>query len=201
MKKILIAAFLATLVEPALAQVPQAPMPLYYVPAAPSRVEGMLREIPRAEGPNLETAINLAMAAFKACDEKGRKVSVLVADSIGVPVVMFSGDGAGERSQLITHTKAHTVVKYRMPSGDVAEMARADPDLAREIALNPNIGVARGGAFPLMIGEELVGVLAVSGATGIDDVCAEEAMASVWKGQISQVQVQRPPVASRQAPD
>lgn len=187
MKYVLVTVFLAVFSGQALAQVPQAPMPLYYVPAAPSRVEGMLREIPRAEGPSLQTAIDLALAAVEACDGRGHKVSALVADSIGVPVVMLSGDGAGERAQLISHTKAHTVVKYRMASGDVAEMARADPDLAREIALNPNIGVARAGAFPLMNGTELIGVLAVSGAPGLNSVCAEEAIADVWQELVSHV--------------
>lgn len=177
MKAKLITALLIFVAGPALAQVPQAPMPLYYVPAAPSRIEGMLREIPRAEGPSLETAIALAVTAVEACQSRGYPVSVMVADSIGVPIVMLSGDGAGERSQLITYTKTHTVVKYRMASGDVAEMARKDPDLAKEISRNPNIGVARGGAFPLMKGGELVGVLAVSGAPGLDDVCAKEALA------------------------
>lgn len=187
MKSLLVAVFLAVVGGPALAQVPQAPMPLYYVPAAPSQVEGMLREIPRAEGPGLQTAIDLALAAVEACDGRGHKVSALVADSIGVPVVMLSGDGAGERAQLISYTKAHTVVKYRRASGEVAEMARADPELAREIALNPNIGVARAGGFPLMNGTELIGVLAVSGAPGLNNVCAEEAIANVWQERLSQV--------------
>jgi uncharacterized protein GlcG (DUF336 family) len=175
----LIAALAVAIARPVMAQVPQASMPLYYVPSAPARVEGMLREVPRPDGPSLDTSIKLAVAAVEACKAKGGKVSVLVTDSMGIPIVLLSGDGAGERSQLITHTKAHTVVKYRMPSGAVSEKARTDPKLAKELSLNPNIGVARGGAFPLMIGGELIGALAVSGFTGEDENCAKEAMAKV----------------------
>ncbi len=179
MKTILITALVAVVAAPALAQAPEAPVPLYYVPSPPARVEGMLREIPRAEGPSLQTSIKLALAAVEACKAKGGNVSVLVTDSMGVPIVLFSGDGAGERSQLITHTKAHTVVKYRTSSGAVAQKARTDPKLAKELSLNPNIGVARGGAFPLMNGGELIGALSVSGMTGEDENCAQEAMAKV----------------------
>jgi uncharacterized protein GlcG (DUF336 family) len=178
-KTVIIAMLLAVVSTPLLAQVPESSVPLYYVPSTPARVEGMLREQPRADGPGLQFAIKLAVAAVEACKAKGGKVSVLVADSVGTPVVLLSGDGAGERSQLITITKAHTVVKYRMPSGDVAQKARTDTKLAKELAQNPNIGVARGGAFPLMSGGELIGVLAVSGYTGEDDNCAKEAMAKV----------------------
>jgi uncharacterized protein GlcG (DUF336 family) len=179
MKARLITVVAAAVAGPAVAQVPVAPMPLYYVPSPAARVEGMLREAPRAEGPGLQYSIKLAVAAFESCSAKGGKVSVLVADSVGTPIVLLSGDGAGERSQLITYTKAHTVVKYRMASGEVAQKARTDPKLAKELSLNPNIGVARGGAFPLMSGSELIGVLAVSGFTGEDENCAKEAMAKV----------------------
>lgn len=179
MKAILTIILAVACAGPTLAQVPESPVPLYFVPSPPARVEGMLREIPRAEAPSLDTAIQLAVAAVEACAAKGGKVSVLVTDSVATPVVMLSGDGASERSQLITSTKAHVVVMYGLPSGEVAEKARSDPDLARELALNPNIGVARGGAFPLKRDGELIGVLAVSGMRGEDEACAQEAMAKV----------------------
>ncbi len=179
MKTKLITALITIIAGPAVAQVPEAPVPLYYVPSPPARVEGMLREIPRAEGPTLQTSIKLALAAVEACKAKGGKVSVLVTDSVGIPLVLLSGDGADERSQLITHTEAQTVVKYRTSSGAVEQKARTDPKLAKEISLNPNIGVAREGAFPLMNGGELIGALAVSGLPGEDEKCAQEAMAKV----------------------
>ena len=161
------------------AQVPKASVPLYFVPTPAARVEGMLREIPRAEGPSLAVATRLAVAAFEACKAKGGFVSVLVADSVGTPIVLLSGDGAGERSQLITHTKVHTVVKYRMSSTEVARKAQNDPKLAKELAENPNIGQARSGGLPLLVDGELIGALAVSGFTGEDENCGREALAKV----------------------
>jgi uncharacterized protein GlcG (DUF336 family) len=145
-----------------------------------ARIAAMPKDLPRATGPGLAYSLQLAQAALEACKAKGGIVSVLVTDSAGTPIVLLSGDGAGERSQLITQTKAYTVVKYRIPSGDVKRKARTDPRLADEISRDPNIGEARFGAFPLMRGEELVGVLSLSGmAGGGDEDCAKQAMAKV----------------------
>lgn len=179
MKILLTAAVASVIAAPAMAQVPIAQMPLYYVPAIPGRIEGMMREQPRAEGPSLAYAILLAQAAVDACAAKGGQVSVLVTDSVGTTVVFLSGDGAGERSGLITSTKAHAVVKYRMPSDELAKRAAVDPKLKKAIQDNPNIGAVRGGAFPLMRGQQLLGALSVSGFTGEDENCAKEAMAKV----------------------
>jgi len=113
---------------------------------------------------------------------QGERVSVLVTDSVGEPVVLLSGDGAGMRSQLITSTKAAAAVKYRMSSGEVAKKAKTDPKLTAEIAANPNIGTIRAGALLLMNGAELVGALAVSGAKQSldqDEACAQAALAKV----------------------
>ena len=106
---------------------------------------------------------------------------MLIADSVGEPVVLLSGDGAGVRSQLITRTKVAIVIKYKMPSGDVAAKAETDPGLKAEAAADPNIGVLRGGGFPVMRGGEMVAAVAVSGGSligvvGLDEECAKVAV-------------------------
>jgi uncharacterized protein GlcG (DUF336 family) len=182
MKTLLLIALTAGLAGPVLAQIPQAPFPLTYVPSVPVRIEGMPRDLPRAKGPALNYAIQLAKAAVDECAARGERVSVLVTDSVGEPVVLLSGDGAGTRSQLITSTKAAAAVKYRMSSGEVEKKAKTDPKLAAEIAANPNIGTIRAGALLLMNGAELVGALAVSGAKQSldqDEACAQAALAKV----------------------
>jgi uncharacterized protein GlcG (DUF336 family) len=171
------ALLLAIPAGPALAQIPRSEIPIYFVPSTPARIEAMPRELQRAKGPGLQFAIQLAQAAVAACAAKGDKVSVLVTDSVGTPVVMLSGDGAGERSQLITSTKTATALKYRLPSAEVAKKALTDPKLRTELQADPNIGVARAGGFLLMKDNELIGALAVSG--GADEDCAKDAMAKV----------------------
>jgi uncharacterized protein GlcG (DUF336 family) len=177
MKAILIVALATTIAGPALAQIPMADEALYFEPSIPARIEAMPRELPRARGPGLMYSLQLAQAAADACTAKGERVSVRVADSIGTTVVLLSGDGAGERSQLITSVKVAVVARYRMPAAELAKKAKADPRLAKEIRENPSIESIRGGSLMLMSGSTFVGVLAVSGAPGLDETCAKEALA------------------------
>jgi phosphatidylethanolamine-binding protein (PEBP) family uncharacterized protein/uncharacterized protein GlcG (DUF336 family) len=150
-------------------------------PSLAATIEAMPKNLPRANGPPLLAAIEAAKAAQQTCAIKGAKVSVLVADSVGEPVVLLSGDGAGVRSQLIARTKVAIVVRYKLPSGDVATKAQIDPELKTEAAGDPNIGILRGGGFPVMRGEAMLGVVAVSGGSlggdlGLDEECAEVAV-------------------------
>jgi uncharacterized protein GlcG (DUF336 family) len=179
MKALIIAALAAGVACPCPAQTTNADDAASYQPSIAARIKAMPMGLPRAKGPSLQVSLNLALAAVEACKAKGGNVSVLVTDATGVPIVLLSGDGAGERSQLIAQSKAFTVVKYRMPSGDVKRKARVDPKLARELSLDPNIGEPRLGAVPLMVGSELIGVLSVSGLAGEADDCAQTAMTKV----------------------
>ena len=122
-----------------------------------------------------------AQAAVADCAAKGYKVTALIVDSAGDPVVLLSGDGAFLGTQMIARSKAAAVIKYKISSGEVAAKAKADPQLAAEIKADPNIGVARQGAVPLLVGGEFVGAFAVSGAPGgeKDEACAVAALAKV----------------------
>ena len=176
MKAILTTAMLTFFSSLAMAQTPMSPVPLYFEPSIPARIEAMPRGLPRARGPGLMHALQLARAAVDACMAMGEPVSVRVADSVGTTVVMLSGDGAGERSQLITKVKVAVVATYRMTGSELAEKADADPKLAKAIHDNPNIVTIRGSALKLMSGSTFVGVLAVSGAPGLDQTCAQAAL-------------------------
>ncbi len=155
--------------------------PAATVPSLAATIEAMPKNLPRAEGPGLQAAIDAAAAAQRACAAKGVRVSVLVADSVGEPIVLLSGDGAGVRSQLIARTKVHIVVKYRVPSSEIAAKAETDPKLQAEAAADPDIGVFRGGGLPVMQHGKMIGAVAVSGASlggplDLDEKCAEVAV-------------------------
>jgi uncharacterized protein GlcG (DUF336 family) len=150
-------------------------------PSLAATIAKMPKNLPRAKGPSLQAAIEAAKAAQQACAAKNVKVSVLIADSVGEPVVLLSGDGAGVRSQLITRTKVAIVIKYKIASGDVAAKAKTDPKMKAEAAVDPNIGVLRAGGIPVTQNGEMIGVVAVSGAAlggapGLDEECARVAV-------------------------
>jgi uncharacterized protein GlcG (DUF336 family) len=136
---------------------------------------------PRAKGPSLATAVPAAQAAVAACLANTYKVTALITDSAGDPVVLLSGDGVGVRTQAIAKTKVAAVMKYKMSSGEVAAKAKSDPAFDAEIKADPAIGVARQGAVPIMSDGQMIGVFAVSGAPGgeKDEACVKAAMDKV----------------------
>lgn len=171
MKNILIlTAALAALGTAAAAQTPPAA-----APAPPP---------PRAKGPALAPSIQAAQAAVAACLANGYKVTALITDSAGDPVVLLSGDGVAVRTQAIAKSKVAAVLKYKMSSGEVVAKAKTDPKLDAEIKADPAIGTARQGAMPVMSGMDLIGAFAVSGAPGgdKDEACVKAAMDKVKLG-------------------
>jgi len=160
------------------AEPPQTPNP----PSLAATIAAMPKNLPRAAGPGLSEAIDAARAAQQACTERGAKVSVLIADTAGGPVVLLSGDGAGVRSQLIARTKVNIVARFGMASGDVAGKARTDPALTAQAEADPDIGMLRAGGFPVLRQGRMIGIVAVSGGSlggdmGLDELCARVAVA------------------------
>jgi uncharacterized protein GlcG (DUF336 family) len=136
---------------------------------------------PRARGPALDVAVEAAKIAQATCLKNGYKTTVTVVDSAGVPVVVLSGDGAPERTQAVGLSKTATTIKYKVPSGEIADRAKTDTKLDAEVKADPKIGTARRGALPIRVGSEIIGAISVSGAPGgdKDEVCAEAALDKV----------------------
>jgi uncharacterized protein GlcG (DUF336 family) len=136
---------------------------------------------PRAKGPALTPSVQAAQAAVAACAANGYKVTALITDSGGAPVVLLSGDGAAVRTQDIAKSKVAAALKYKMSSGEVAAKAKTDSKLEAEIKADPAIGTARQGAVLIMTGGDILGAFAVSGAPGgdKDEACVKAALDKV----------------------
>jgi uncharacterized protein GlcG (DUF336 family) len=130
---------------------------------------------PRARGPAVALAVEAAQVAVATCLANGYKVTALVVDSGGVPVAMLVGDGAAARTLDIAPTKIAVVLKYKVASGVIADRVKTDAALAAEVKADPKIGTVRQGALPLMVGPDMIGAFAVSGAPGgdKDEVCVK----------------------------
>jgi uncharacterized protein GlcG (DUF336 family) len=165
MKKILIAAaLLAT--APALAQ------PIPTILPNPTNPEAQAPRPARARGIPTALAIEAATISNATCLANGTKVTTIVVDSEGEPIVVISGDGAAAITQRIAMGKAMISLKTK---GASADGAKADP------AVMAPLGPPRPGGFPIMAGSDLVGAIAVSGSPtgGADEVCAKAAIAKV----------------------
>jgi uncharacterized protein GlcG (DUF336 family) len=153
----------------------QAPAPAGAAPGGPPPAP------PRARGPALALAIEAAQTAVATCTANGYKTTATVVDSAGVPVVILSGDGAPERTQAVGLSKTTTTIKYKVPSGDIADKVKTDAALDAEVKADPKIGTARRGALPIKVGNEIIGALSVSGAPGgdKDEVCVKAGLDKV----------------------
>ncbi|HTK35384.1 MAG TPA: heme-binding protein [Caulobacteraceae bacterium] len=133
---------------------------------------------PRARGPSAALAVEAAQTALATCRASGYKVTATVVDSAGVPVVVLTDDGAPERTQAVGLTKTAAALKYKMSSGDVANKVKTDAAMDAAVKADPKIGVARPGAFPILVGGEMIGAMSVSGAPGgdKDEACVKPAL-------------------------
>ena len=136
---------------------------------------------PRARGPSLALSVEAAQTAVATCLGNGYKVSALVFDSGGAPVVILSGDGVGARTVDIATTKAAVVLKYKVASSVIVDTAKTDAALAADLKADPKIGTARAGSVPITAGGDFIGAIAVSGAPGgdKDQLCAQTGLDKV----------------------
>lgn len=125
-----------------------------------------------ARGPTMEVALEAAQAAQAACMTDKFKVAVVVADSAGNIKVALVGDGAPGELVTFALRKIAVVKEFKQASSQVATQAKDDKELAARIAANSNL-FAVPGAVPLKVGDELVGMIAASGAKSEqDEACA-----------------------------
>ena len=179
MKKTLLAAAILLIATPVAQAQPVNPAPTVAPP--PTADEMKLPRPARARGISMALAVEGAVEADRVCLGNGYKTTALITDSAGVPIAMISNDGAAAITQRIAMSKAQAVLKYNMTSGQVVAKAAADPSFAAEVKANPMIDTARPGGVPIMVGSDLVGAFAVSGAPSgdKDEVCSKAGLAKI----------------------
>ena len=134
---------------------------------------------PPARGPSLEVALAGVQAAIAACAAQGFKVSAVVADSSGALKAGMVSDGVNGMTARFALGKIAVVIDFKQPSSQVAAQAKTDKELEARLKANSNY-FPLPGAVPLKVGEEIIGALAVSGASGEqDEACALAAVNQV----------------------
>ena len=143
---------------------------------------------PASAQPLVQHNMSIAMAreiieaAIAHCSQPGDLVTVTIAvvDRWGAPVMQVRGDTASLHNWELAYRKAYTARTYRRNSivwrddtapGSVAEGQRMNTGL-----------IPLGGGVPIMMGEEPIGAVGVSGAQGgqeADTACAEAGIAAI----------------------
>src|SRR6266849_4595410 len=125
---------------------------------------------------SLHMALTIAETALAQC---GVRTSVAVVDRTGRLRVFLQGDGASPHNLELARRKAYTALTFRQPSADWAKRT-AEGDLTGQRSLADVIPL--GGGVPIMIGEEAIGSVGLSGAPGgqpMEEACAKAGIAKV----------------------
>ena len=117
-------------------------------------------------------ATTIAMTAIETCKAQGYNVSAHVLGREGQVVVALRNPAAGLATYENSMKKAYTARTLRMPSGKFAENVKGNPNAPQFFLSN---FVAAQGALPIMVGQDVIGAVGISGAPGgdKDEACAK----------------------------
>jgi uncharacterized protein GlcG (DUF336 family) len=127
---------------------------------------------------SLAMATTMAMTAIESCKGQGYNVSVHVLGRDGEVIIGLRNDLAGPATMENSMKKAYTARTLRIPSGKFAENVKGNPTAGALFLTNI---VAAQGALPIVVGDDTIGAIGVSGAPGgdKDEACAKAAIDKV----------------------
>src|SRR4051812_26698254 len=127
---------------------------------------------------SVATATAIATTAITTCKQQGYNVSAHVLGREGQVIVAVRNPAAGFATFENSMKKAYTARTTRAPSGKFAENVKGNPNAAQFFLTN---FVAAQGALPIMVGNDVLGAIGISGAPGgdKDEACAKAALDKV----------------------
>ena len=139
-----------------------------------------------------DVADTIAKEAVAACSAQGVKATVKVVDAANTQKAVARAEGSTPLGLDFAQAKINTVILTGQPSGGPGAPQTVKGANPKVMVFTGVVGVdgangkliygiSAGGAVPIMIGTELVGVVGVSGAPspGTDIACANAGLAKV----------------------
>ncbi|MGN1315074.1 MAG: heme-binding protein [Lachnospiraceae bacterium] len=118
---------------------------------------------------SLKLAIKLMEAVEEQAKEMGLAVVIAVSDASGRPVAVHCMDGAYHGSFDVAVNKAYTSTAFQMATSRLSRLCQPGGELyGLQFGSGGKIMIL-GGGEPLMVGETMIGALAVSGGSAAQD--------------------------------
>jgi uncharacterized protein GlcG (DUF336 family) len=127
---------------------------------------------------SLQAARTMADAAIASCKGDGYDVSAAVVDRAGTLKLLLRADTANPHNADLARRKAYTARTFGVTSLEFAKRTAGDSALAGQRSLVDVVPL--GGGLPILLGEEKIGGLGVSGAPAqeADEKCAKAGLAA-----------------------
>lgn len=128
----------------------------------------------------LTLALEAAQAALASCQAASAAAVVEVMDTAFNPKVILAADGTRPNLVEFARRKAYTVIKTGMSSADFGKSVGPQGRGAGPINGDANL-ITFGGALPILMNNDLVAALSVSGPTGpvADEACAKAGISAI----------------------
>lgn len=118
-------------------------------------------------------SLNLAVKLIEVVEEKakemGLKVVIAVSDASGKPIAVHCMDGAYHGSFNVAINKAYTSTAFQMATSRLSRLCQPGGELYGLQFSNDGRIMILGGGEPLMVGDTMIGALAVSGGSAKED--------------------------------
>jgi len=120
----------------------------------------------------LAMATTMALTAIETCKGQGYSVSAHVLGRNGEVLIGLRGDKTNPTTLENSMKKAYTARTLRIPSGKFADNVKGNPNAGALFLTNI---VPAQGALPIMVGDDVIGAIGISGAPGgdKDEACAK----------------------------
>ncbi|HEB27341.1 MAG TPA: heme-binding protein [Porticoccus sp.] len=129
---------------------------------------------------NHHLAVTACQAAIAMADELSEKINVAVVDRSGRMVAFLRHADAPFHSSDIAVDKAYTSASFGVPTHQWPEIMSTMSEAVQKGMLLRDRFIAFGGGLPILLGDEMIGAVGVSGASEEQDqMCAEAAVAAI----------------------
>jgi uncharacterized protein GlcG (DUF336 family) len=128
-------------------------------------------------------ALTIVHAAIDAC--RDASISITVLDRDGNIRLQVRASGANPHNLELSRRKAYTARTFRTTSAEWAKRTAPGEDLNGQRSL-PDV-IPLGGGVPIMVGNEVIGAVGISGANGgmpREEACSKAGIAAI-QGQLS----------------
>lgn len=141
---------------------------------------------PLERAPEMALALEAAQAALAACASDGVKAAASVVDSAGALRLLLTADGAASAQAEISRKKAATAVALKAVTSEIADKMEKDQAFKAKIEADKTL-FPRPGGLPMMVGNDMIGAIGVSGASRLngvpggvrDEACAKAGLEKV----------------------